>query len=155
MLQTRHSHYVNSQSKLKFLPSPCFVNRAAPISISLAFGPHSCAITVNVTVGGWPSGSTVRFTPMLFPEMMNTKQGNSMYHFSSLWYDSTGYPTLINRVQSEHSNTGPRTHYRILLCIGDKSRVSKDNFFDFMIDTKTERRVPFSRYCCIVRFGHL
>ena len=26
-------------------------NRAAPINVSLAFGPHSCASTVNATVG--------------------------------------------------------------------------------------------------------
>ena len=69
------------------------MNRAAPISVSLAFGPHSCATTVNATVGGWPSGSTVCLTRIVFAEKMNAKQGNSMYHFSSLLYDSTGYWT--------------------------------------------------------------
>ena len=34
---------------------------------------------------GWPSGITLCFAPMLFPEVLNAKQGNSMYHFSSLW----------------------------------------------------------------------
>ena len=53
-------------------------NRAAPISVSLAFGPHIFASTVNATVGGWTSGSTVCFTSMLFPEVLNTGQGNSM-----------------------------------------------------------------------------
>ena len=38
--------------KSKFLPSPFLVKRAAPVSISLAYGPHSCASTVNATVGG-------------------------------------------------------------------------------------------------------
>ena len=85
------------------------MNRASPIAISLAFGPHSCASTVNATVGGWRTGNTVCFTPMLFPEVLNAKQGNSMYHFSSLWYDSTGHRTPTYRVQSDHSTTGPRT----------------------------------------------
>ena len=71
-----------SQKKSKFLPSPFLVNRVAPISVLLAFGPHSCASTVNATAGGWPSGSTVCFPLMLFPEMLNAKQGNSMYHIS-------------------------------------------------------------------------
>ena len=91
----------------KFLPSPFLVDRAAPISASLAVGPHSCASTVNATVGGWPSGSTVCFTPMLFPEVLNAKQGNGMYHFSSFWYDSTGYLTPTFRVQCEHSTAEP------------------------------------------------
>ena len=30
---------------------------------------------------------------MLFSKVLDAKQGNSMYHFSSLWYDSTGYRT--------------------------------------------------------------
>ena len=53
------------------------MSRVAPISVSLAFGPHSCATTVNATVLGGPSGST----PMLFPEVLNAKEGSSMYHF--------------------------------------------------------------------------
>ena len=57
------------------------MNRAAPISAALALGPHSCASTVNATVGHWPSGSTVCFTPKLFPKVLNAKQGNSMGHF--------------------------------------------------------------------------
>ena len=75
-----------SYTKLKVLPSPFLVNRAAPVSVSLAFGPHSYTSTVNATVGGWSSGSTLCFTATLFPEVLNAKQGNSMYHFSSLWY---------------------------------------------------------------------
>ena len=35
------------------------VNRAAPTSEALAFGPHSFASTVNATVGGWPAGSRI------------------------------------------------------------------------------------------------
>ena len=35
---------------------------------------------MNATVGGWPSGSTLCFTPMLFPKVLHAKQGNSMYH---------------------------------------------------------------------------
>ena len=85
------------------------MNRAAPTSTSLDFGPQSCASTANATVGGWPSGSTVFFTPMLFLEVLNAKQGNCMYNFSSLWYDTTGYRTPTYRVQSEHSTTGSRT----------------------------------------------
>ena len=75
---------LRSQEMSKFLPSPLLVNKAASIFVSLAFGPHSCASTVNVTVGGWPSGSTVCFTPMLFPDVLNAKQGNSMYQFQVL-----------------------------------------------------------------------
>ena len=59
---------VYQRQEAKFLPSPFFVNMTAPISVSLAFGLHSYASTVNATVRGWPSGSTVCFTPMLFPE---------------------------------------------------------------------------------------
>ena len=50
-------------------------NRASPLSVSLAFGPHSCASTVNTTVRGWPSGRTACSTPVLFPEVLNAKQG--------------------------------------------------------------------------------
>ena len=39
-------------TKVKFLPSPFLVNKAVPISVSLAFGPHSYASTVNATVRG-------------------------------------------------------------------------------------------------------
>ena len=73
------------------------VQRIPPISVSLAFGPHSCASTVNATVEGWPSGSTVCFTPMLFPEVLNAKQGNSMRHIffkSSVWLDWVSNPDL-------------------------------------------------------------
>ena len=73
-----------SQSKSKFLLSPYLVTWVAPISISLAFGPHSCVGAVNATVGGWPSGTTVCFTPMLFPKTLDAKQGNSMHNFKSL-----------------------------------------------------------------------
>ena len=54
------------------------VNTVASIFVSLAFGRQSCPGIVNGTVGGWPSGSTMYFTPILFPEMLNAKQGNSM-----------------------------------------------------------------------------
>ena len=67
--------------KVKVHPSPFLVNRAASISVSLAFGPHSCVSTMNATVGDWPSGSTVLLTPMLFPNMVNARQGNSIHHF--------------------------------------------------------------------------
>ena len=50
------------------------MNRVVHISVSLAFGPHSCATTVNATVGGLQSGGTVCFTPMLFPKVLNAKQ---------------------------------------------------------------------------------
>ena len=78
---------IQSQS----LSSTFFVNRTVPISISLAFGPHRS--TVNATVLGWAfgTGSTVCFTSMLFPKVLHAKQGSSMCHFSSLWYDSMGY----------------------------------------------------------------
>ena len=62
--------------EVKVYPLPCLVNMTAPISVSLAFGPHSCASTANATVGGWPSGSTVCFSPMHFPKVLNAKQGN-------------------------------------------------------------------------------
>ena len=65
----------------KLPSSQFFVNRVAPISILLAFGSQRYASTVNATVGGWPSGSTVCFTPMLFPKMLTAKQENSMYYF--------------------------------------------------------------------------
>ena len=55
-----------SRVKAKVHSLAVLVNRAAPISISLAFGPHNLAITANATVGGWPSGSTVCFTPIFF-----------------------------------------------------------------------------------------
>ena len=75
----------------------------APISVSLAFETYSYASTVDATDGGWPSGSTVCFTPMLVPKALNAKQGNSMYHCSSLCYDSTGYQALSFGVRGENS----------------------------------------------------
>ena len=62
-----------------WLGFPFVLNRMVIISASLAFGPRSCANTANASVGSWPSGSAVCFTPMLFPEVLNAKQGNSMY----------------------------------------------------------------------------
>ena len=47
--------------EVKFVLSLFLVKRATSISVSLAFGPHSCASRVNDTTGGWPSGSTVFF----------------------------------------------------------------------------------------------
>ena len=67
------------EKKAKFLRSQILVIRAALVSVSLTFGSHSC--TVNATVGDWPSGSTVCFTPMLFFKVLNAKLGNSMCHF--------------------------------------------------------------------------
>ena len=63
------------------VPSLAFsVNSVAHISSLLSFGPYSCASTVNATVGGWPSGSIVCSTPMLFPNF-NVIRGNIMYLF--------------------------------------------------------------------------
>ena len=70
------------------LPSAFLVNRAAPISISLAIGTDSYETILNAT--GWASGSTVCFSPMLFPKVLNAKQGNCIYHFLNLCYDLTG-----------------------------------------------------------------
>ena len=53
------------KSKSKFLPSKFLVKRSEPISVSLPFGQNSCAIEVNATVGGWPSGSIVFPSPAL------------------------------------------------------------------------------------------
>ena len=60
------------------------VHRVTLIFVLLAFGPHSYASIVNAAVGGWQSGSTVCLTPMLVPNVLNAKQGNSMYHFQVL-----------------------------------------------------------------------
>ena len=49
------------------LPLTISVQRITLMSVSLAFGPHSFASTVNATVWGWPARSTVCFTPILFP----------------------------------------------------------------------------------------
>ena len=87
------------------------MNRAAPVSVLLAFGPYSCANRVNSKFGGWTSCSTGCFTPMLFPEVLNADQGGSMYPFSNLWYDSTGYRALTYRVHSEHYTIGPRMRW--------------------------------------------
>ena len=59
------------------------MNRVASISVQIAFGSHSCASTVNATVEGWSSGNTVCFTSMLYPEVLNAKLGNSIYHFEA------------------------------------------------------------------------
>ena len=37
---------------------------------------------------------------VLFPRLLNAMQRNGMYNILSLWYDSTGYPTLTYRVRS-------------------------------------------------------
>ena len=89
----------STNSKSKFLPSPFLATKAAPISVSLAFGAHSYASTVSGTVGNWPSGSTVCFTPTLFPEVLNAKQGNSMCHFQVFGMTRPGIeprPTTYN-----------------------------------------------------------
>ena len=44
-------------------------------TVSFAFGPYSYTGTVNATVGSWPSGSTLNSTPILFPNVLNAKQG--------------------------------------------------------------------------------
>ena len=62
---------VKKLKNYKFLPSPFLVNSVAPVSNSLAFGPHPCTSIVNASVGGWPSGSTGYPTPMFFPKMLN------------------------------------------------------------------------------------
>ena len=65
--------------------------------VSLAFGPHICASTVKASVASWLSGITMRFTHMLFPKVLNAKQGNSMYRiwFKSLvWLDRVSNPNL-------------------------------------------------------------
>ena len=56
----------NFESKRAFLRANTILRRGgtldqgvkgvAPISISLACGPHTCAITVNAAVGGWLFG---------------------------------------------------------------------------------------------------
>ena len=57
-----------------------------------------------VRIWGWPSGNTVSFTLIFFPEVLNAKQGNSMYRFSSLCYDSTGYRAPTKRRQTNNSS---------------------------------------------------
>ena len=99
--------------------------------MALAFGPHNFAVTVSATVGGWPYGSTVCFTPMLFPEVLNAKQGNSMYHFSSLWCDSTGHRTPTYRVQSEHSTFGHGLGVYHLNCSQSPSILLENHVFFF------------------------
>ena len=96
-----HHYRVLSQSQVKV---PC-------LAIGKKDGTQISSIGLWVTqlrkhsecYSGWPSGSTMCFTPMLFPKALNAKQGNGMYHFLSLWYDSTGYQTLTYQVQSKHS----------------------------------------------------
>ena len=63
---------------------------------------------MNAT-GGWPSGSTVCFTPMINPEVLNAKQGNSMHHFQVFGMNRPGTEKI------EHSNTGPRMRIIIAL----------------------------------------
>ena len=51
---------VSSKQFQTFRGHPCrLVNRVALISVSLAFGPHSCVIRVNPMVGSWPTGNAV------------------------------------------------------------------------------------------------
>ena len=154
VMKTSSLTQLNLSKKLKLLPSQFLVNGAAPISVALAFGPHSYARTVNVTVGGWPSGSTVCwgqsrkpprwcpwrltaksdldsfllarnrfcnhfpskhfwgkdsmkkalcFAPILFPKVLNAKQGNNMYHIfikSLAWLDPVSNANLPPTKQS-------------------------------------------------------
>ena len=101
-LQTKHIEYHKKWDlllvltrRLKQFSYPFFANRVMLVAVSSACGTHSCPSTATSIIGGWPSGSTVCFTPMLIPEVLNGKQGNSMYHiFSSLWYESTGCRAL-------------------------------------------------------------
>ena len=96
--------------KSKLLPSPFLVNKVAPISVSLAFGPHNCVSTMHATVGGWPSGGTVWFTPMLFPNVLNSKQGNSMGNFSVFRTTQLG---IKPRPTAYKAGTGSQTWHLI------------------------------------------
>ena len=94
---------------------------------------------MNMTVQGWSSDSTVCLTPMLFPKVLNAKQGKSMYYFSNLWHGLTMYQTLLYCLQSEHPTTGPWTWFVLQFihklyysscempsCVGGLLRLHKD-----------------------------
>ena len=51
---------------------------------------------MNATVGGWPSGRIACFHPMIFPRVLNAKQGDSIGHLNSMvWLDRVSNPNLI------------------------------------------------------------
>ena len=81
------SEHPPSDARLPKIQSP-FLGGA--VFGSSAAGPHHCASTVNATVEGRSSACTVSLPPTVLPKVLNAKQGNSMYDFSSLWYDSIG-----------------------------------------------------------------
>ena len=68
---------VKLSKEFKVLPSPFLVNRAIPISVSLAF---RCKHSERYS-WGWPSGSTMYFTQMLLPILLIVKQGIRICHF--------------------------------------------------------------------------
>ena len=76
---------------------------------------QSYANPVNATVVGWPSGGNVCLTPMLFPKVLNAKQGNSMYHFFQVL--SMTRPDIEHRpiAYRGHSINGLLTKYKKIL----------------------------------------
>ena len=88
--------------KSQTLLSQYLVNKVATLSNFFAFQSSIVANTANATVKSWQSGHTVHFIPMLFLTVLNAKQGSSVYHFSSHWYDSTGAsnPSLLHSKQA-------------------------------------------------------
>ena len=81
-----HSHGL-SQKVLFSVPLTILIQRIALISVSLAFGPHSCASTVNATVGGLPSGSTVCFTVILLGSDCFKFTNPTIFHLQNLRSD--------------------------------------------------------------------
>lgn len=63
------------------------LNWMATNAVSLAFGPHSFASTVNDTVR---AGRPVALCVLHHSEALNAKQRSSVYLFLSLWHNSIG-----------------------------------------------------------------
>lgn len=81
---------LNGPLNIVFPSLVVLINRAVPISWSLALGPHPFASTVNAMIGRWPSCSTVS-NSLALPSELNAYQGNSMSNFSSLWYRASTF----------------------------------------------------------------
>ena len=88
----------------KFLPSPFLANRAAPISVSLAF--WTTQLCKHSEYNSWGAGYLVALCISL-PCSFRKCRMLSREIACAAWYDSTGYRTPTYRVQSEHSTTGP------------------------------------------------
>ena len=66
--------------------------------------PFPIATTPRCRGGRYSFPGSLHYTHDPYLIMLSVKQGDIMYHFLSLWYDSTWDWTQVSRAIGEHSN---------------------------------------------------